>query len=100
MRVNQPAWQWMRLYSEAWFLAYETSIVVFLRMNKLALGGKAAETEARRMVEEKVAATVSLQLRAITGGLGQTVDEVSGKTLSHYRKKVRANRRRLTRPTK
>lgn len=100
MSVNRLGWQWMRLYGEAWLLAYEASVVVFLRMNILALGGKAAQTEARRLVEEKVAAAASLQLRAITGGLGQTVDKVSGRTLSHYRRKVRANQRRLARPPK
>lgn len=92
--------QWIRLYSQAWFLAYETSIVILLRMSTLALGGKAAQTEGRRMIEEKLAAAVSLQARALTGGLGRTGNEISAKTLSHYRRKVRANRRRLLKTAK
>ena len=39
---------------------------------KLAAGGKAAATEAQRMVREKIAASLALQGKALSGGLGTT----------------------------
>jgi hypothetical protein len=63
---------------------------------KIASGGAAADAEARRMVGEKVDAAVALQTLALTGALGFTAPHIAGKTLAHYRRRVRANRRRLT----
>jgi hypothetical protein len=48
------------------------------------------------MVAEKVQAAVDLQIKAMTGGLGFTASAAAAKTLNHYRRKVRANRRRLS----
>jgi hypothetical protein len=48
------------------------------------------------MVSEKVEAALDLQLRALTGGLGVTPASPSARTLAHYRRKPRANRRRLS----
>jgi hypothetical protein len=39
----------------------------------------------------------ALGMLAATGGLGADPVSASAKTLKHYRRKVRANRRRLTR---
>ena len=86
---------WMRLAWDAWALGFEGSSVVGLRTLKIATGGPAAEAEARRMVTEKIGAAVALQGLAMTGALGFTAPAVAGKTLAHYRRKVRANRRRL-----
>jgi hypothetical protein len=36
-----------------------------------------------------------MQALALTGGLGHTPHRAANKTLVHYRRKVRANRRRL-----
>jgi hypothetical protein len=47
------------------------------------------------MVSEKVDAGLALQTLALTGGLGMTPAKASARTLAHYRRKVRANRRRL-----
>ena len=47
------------------------------------------------MVSEKVEAGVALQMLALTGGLGVTPHGAAAKTVAHYRRKVRANRRRL-----
>jgi hypothetical protein len=44
---------WMKFSLDAARLGYEVQTVMTLRMLKLARGGKAAETEARRMVAEK-----------------------------------------------
>ena len=61
----------------------------------LAIGGKAAATEAQRMVSEKIEAGLALQAKALSGGLGATALSVAAKTLDHYLPKVRANRTRL-----
>jgi len=83
------------LYSDAWRLGLESATVVGLRGLKLAAGGPRAKTEARRMVSEKLDAVVALQALALTGGLGVTPSAAARKTLRHYARKVRANRRRL-----
>jgi hypothetical protein len=49
------------------------------------------------MVSEKVQAGIALQTLALTGGLGATAASASVRTMAHYRRKVRANRRRLQR---
>jgi hypothetical protein len=49
------------------------------------------------MVSEKIEAGLALQALALTGGLGQTSDSAPKKMVAHYRRKVRANRRRLAR---
>ena len=88
---------WFRLGQDALALGAEAATVMTLRSMKIAAGGAAAETEARRMVSEKVEAAQALQVLALTGALGITAPGVVDKTLKHYRRKVRANRRRLTR---
>jgi hypothetical protein len=40
-------------------------------------------------------AGLTLQALALTGGLGLTANSAATKSLAHYRRKVRANRRRL-----
>jgi hypothetical protein len=79
-------------------LGAEAATVVGLRTLKIASGGAAAEREARRMISEKVEAAQALQMMALTGALGVTAPGAVDKTLKHYRRKVRANRRRLSRP--
>jgi hypothetical protein len=81
---------------DAWALGLEASSVMGLRTLKLAAGGAAAQTEAALMVREKIEAAMALQARALTGGLGPTARGAATKTLAHYRRKVRANRRRLS----
>jgi hypothetical protein len=49
------------------------------------------------MVLEKIEAAQALQTMALTGGLGLTAPAMAGKALKHYRRKVRANRRRPSR---
>ena len=86
---------WMRAGFAAWSLGIEASTVIMLRTIKIAAGGAAAEQEIHRMVNEKIEAGLDLQTKAMTGGLGFTPESAANKTLSLYRRKVRANRRRL-----
>jgi hypothetical protein len=85
-----------RLMFDTWSLGLETSAIIASRAMKLAAGGEAAEREARRMVAEKIEAARSLQTLALTGGLGTTPQSAARKLVAHYRRRVRANRRRLS----
>ena len=86
---------WVRASFDAWSLGLEASSVIALRMFKIGAGGAAAEAEMRRMVSEKIDSGVAIQAMAMAGGLGLTAHGAARKTLAHYRRKVRANRRRL-----
>jgi hypothetical protein len=86
---------WLRIGFDAWALGFEASLTIGLRALKMMAGGPAASAEARRMISEKIDAARALQAKALTGGLG-TAPSAAAKTLKHYRRKVRANRRRLS----
>jgi hypothetical protein len=88
---------WFRLGLDAWTLGAEAATVMTLRSMKIAAGGAAAEAEAQRMVSEKIEAAQALGVMAVTGALGFTAPGVVGKSIKHYRRKVKANRRRLSR---
>jgi len=92
-RTRNP---WLRIGFDAWALGLEASTVIGLRTLKIAAGGADAEAEALRMVREKVDAAVALQAKALRGGLGFTSARVASEKLAHYRRPVRANRRRLS----
>ena len=88
---------WFGMGMDAWLLGIETAQVMWLRGGVIALGGAQGEREARRMVEEKVAANAAFGWALATGGAGYTAASVGRKALSHYGGKVRANGRRLRR---
>lgn len=79
---------------KAWWdvgmLAAESQQVMWLRLMRLAAGGAGASAEGRRMVSEKVAI-------AAPAAAGILMGDSSVKVVKRYRKKVRANRRRLSR---
>jgi hypothetical protein len=93
--MSTPRNPWLRIGVDAWWLVFEASTVIGLRALKIAAGGAVAGTEARRMFSEKLEAGIALQTRAMTGGLGSSAPHVASQAISHYRRKVRANRRRL-----
>lgn len=89
-----------RLYRngfDAWSLWFEASSVIALRTLTIAAGGAKATAEMQRMVSEKIEAGMTLQAKALTGALGRTPETAVARTLSHYRGRVRRNRKRLTR---
>jgi hypothetical protein len=87
---------WMKAGFEMWLLAGEAAAVMTLRGMKMAAGGAAAEVEMQRMFSEKVAAGLALQALAWRGALGATWPGAIDRTARHYRRKVSANRRRLS----
>jgi hypothetical protein len=78
---------------KSWFnmmmLAGEAQQVIWLRTMKLALGGAKAEREAKLMVSEKINSAQVEALKLIMGGSLET-------TTKNVRRKVRANRKRLS----
>ena len=86
---------WLGLAFKAIELGIEAQSVIALRMMRLAAGGARGRAEASRMVAEKVGALAEAQTAAAAAILRQKV--VAGKVLNTYKKRVRANRRRLTR---
>jgi hypothetical protein len=80
-----------RLGAEAW-------MVVGLRMMKLAAGGPLAAREAQRMVTEKAAAAIEAQVRSGAALMRGASPQSAGRTaMTGYRRRVKANRRRLSR---
>ena len=81
---------WMKLSLDAARRGFEMQTVMALRMLKLARGGKAAETEARRMVTEKGVAFAEAASTLVTGGSMK-------KVVRRVRSRVNQNKRRLSR---
>ncbi len=79
---------WWKLGLDAGLLAMESQQVIGLRLAKLAAGGSGAQAEAQRMVSEKIMAAHEAALLLATGGS-------TAKVMAGYRRKVRANARRL-----
>jgi hypothetical protein len=87
---------WLFAGYDLWVLGMEAAAVMTMRGMKVAAGGAAAEAEMLRMITEKMQAGLELQALAMRGGLGQTMPDVVSRTTKHYRSRVRANHRRLT----
>jgi hypothetical protein len=71
-------------------LAFESQQAICLRLARLASGGAAAEAEAARMISEKISAADAAARATMNGASAD-------KILRAYRRKVRANIRRLSR---
>lgn len=78
-------------------LGVEASSVIASRMIKVAAGGKDAEREINLMFSEKTKAGIELQTMLLAPGTPLVPEAALATTLKHYRKKVAANRRRLSR---
>lgn len=97
-RYRRSHWgnPWLSIATDAMTLGFEAATVIGLRTARIAMGGAAGGAEAELMVAEKIKAASELQMLAATGGLGLDPHSASRKVLSHYGRKVRANRRRLS----
>jgi len=74
----------------AMMLGFEAQQVFFLRAMRLSMGGRRAEREASRMMSEKL---IAAGQAAVAVSRGASADSI----VSSYRRKVRANARRLKR---
>lgn len=86
---------WLRLCRDLWSLTFEASHVIALRTFAIAAGGARANVEIDRMIDEKMKALWALQSLFVTGALGFHTPTIATKSVAHYRKAVRANRKRL-----
>jgi hypothetical protein len=93
MSRKQPSW--LRLSFDTWRAGLEGQQVIALRLAKLARGGASATAEATRMVSEKMAAAVEAQRAAATALLTGKAAQIPARIVALYRRKVRANRKRL-----
>ena len=89
---------WWHAYIRAAQVGWDSNVVVAMRLMRLAVGGALAQREAQRMVAEKVTVLAEAQMAAaakmITGrGMAAATKSAS----AVYRRKVRANQRRLAR---
>jgi hypothetical protein len=88
---------WLAFSFQAARLGWEAQNVMALRLMRLAGGGAAGQSEAHLMVAEKVAALTEAHTAgataAIKGGNGRDVAE---KVMNVYKKRVRGNKRRLS----
>ena len=93
------AWtDWCSLSLRTAQLSWEAQSIIAIRLMRLAGRGQGNQTEARRMVTEKVAALSEAQSSASAAVIkGGKSHRVAKKVLGVYKKRVRANRRRLTR---
>jgi hypothetical protein len=78
-----------RTLSNLTMLALESQQVIFLRMAKIAMCSPDAITEMRRMTTEKMDAAIREGVRAAKGASQDSI-------IRGYRKRVRANIRRLS----
>jgi hypothetical protein len=89
---------WFALSLKAMQMGMEAQSVIALRMLRLASGGARMEAEATRMVTEKVAAAAEAQAVAAVAPIsGYPQHVVAINALKVFKKRVRANKRRLTR---
>ena len=89
---------WMAFAAQAAAVGWEAQTVIALRLMRVAAGGARGQAEAQRMVTEKIAAAVEAQAAAVAGAIeGRGGAGTAKKALGVYKKRVRANRRRLSR---
>ena len=97
-KVKRQRSSWLSLSLNAWQASLETQQVIGLRLAKLVSGGNQATDEATRMTFEKLYTLWEAQTGATIAVLTGKSGLVPSRTLALYRRKMRANRKRLSRP--
>jgi hypothetical protein len=87
---------WLRLSAGAMGLAWEAQSVIALRTWKFATGGDLGGSEFNLMFAEKTAAALDVQAVMGKSMLDGKAHLAAERALAMYRRRVRANRRRLT----
>jgi len=88
---------WLAFSLNAFQMGVEAQSVMALRMLRFASGNARSETEATRMVAEKIAAAAETQAVAPMATISGHPQHVVNKALKVFKKRVRTNKRRLTR---
>jgi hypothetical protein len=86
---------WATMAMQTAMLAIESQQVIAMRLTKFAFGGPGVQREAELMVSEKMESLAETSQMMMLAALGGSHDLGAGKVVRHYRKKVRANVRRL-----
>jgi ABC-type sugar transport system substrate-binding protein len=86
---------WFSLAAQMWLGALEAQQVVALRTAKVMRGGADAGPEMAKMVSEKIDAAMKAQQSGMELMLAGNGGQIARKTVSAYRRAIRANRRRL-----
>lgn len=94
--MARAAPSWLRLSAGAVGLTWEAQSVIALRMWKFATGGDLNGAEFNRMFAEKTAAAFDVQAVMGLSLLDGKAHLAPERALAMYRRRVRANRRRLT----
>ena len=94
MKVSEQA-AWLKLGIDTWSLGWQAARVMGLRTTRLAEGGPAAGMEAWLMLLEKWQTAVEVQSELLVRGPGSTPVIATRRALTHYRRKIAANDRRL-----
>ena len=93
------AWaSWSKLWSDSAMIGLEAQQVIALRMWKAAMGGAAAVGEAERMVTEKAQTAFDAQRILATSAMTGAPHLGPERAMALYRRRVRANRKRLSAP--
>ena len=93
---RSPYGSWLDLSMNSLMLAAESQAVISMRLTQFALGGAGAD-EARLMVTEKLQAAAEAQVKLVSAALEGVPQLGPARAVAHYRRKVRANQRRLSR---
>jgi hypothetical protein len=86
---------WFKLANDSYWLWADSMMVIGMRTTDL-MTGRGSDRENRLMVAEKMKAGTELATMIATGGL-VAPEKTAQKAVSHYRRKVTANRKRLSR---
>lgn len=79
-------------------LGLDAQVVIARRLMRFASGGIAGKTEVHRMVNEKISALGEVAMAvASSAATGKTGSSAAHRVLKVYRKRVRANKHRLSR---
>ena len=88
---------WLELSLKAVHMGMEAQSVIALRLLRLATGGTRMKAEASRMVTDKVAAAEAQAVAAVSALSGRSPHVVANQAPRVVKKRVRANKRRLSR---
>ena len=96
-RSNAARDPWISLTLDSMHLAFDAHQVISLRLMRFAVPGWHGE-EISRMVDEKIDASIEAGFAAQLGILnGDSASELANRVTRVYRRRVSANKRRLTR---
>jgi len=90
-----PTMAFANMAFQGTMLAIEAQQVIALRLLKMAMGGPNLHKEAALMVSEKLETMAEGGHMMVAAALGGKQDLGADKVVQLYRRKVRANRRRL-----